>query len=858
MRTLAISALALLAVGCPPAELPGFDPSNLAPSAAIQAPADGSTATSTQAVELVGVVVDPNGLQDIAGVFWRSSVDGELADLDSAMVDVDGITRLSTNLTVGTHVVTLSVIDAVGSRAEDSIGIEIIPPDPIPRAVISQPENLQRIDPAEPVTLVGTVSDGQQSPETLSVRWEVVAEGDNVLQTIGSSATPEGVTVESFDAPAAVATATYDIRLIVVDEDGNEGRDVVPIVVSDPNIVDEDNDQSPAALDCDDNDPTVYPGAPEICGDARDNDCNNVIDDKDVDQDLHIDEACVNYTGQLPVDDCLDNNDDVYTGAFEDPYDGVDNDCDGIVDNGGPEYDSDGDCYCTNGNPCTGSSNPNCSTVNTGDCDDTDPLISPDAIDLPGPDYADENCDGIDGDRADSVFVDPVVGNDGNSGLTEGSPLRTLQAGLDTADFQGRGWVLLAEGNYTFSTTSDRFIEGISIAGGYDTSNAWERTIQPSVVEVASRGQFIQNWSVATEFHQIWLRGGDASFPGAAAVALWVDDTTNLFLVDTVLESGNGASGDDGVNGADGCTGSDGGEGIDGCVFGGGTCGNCNGVGQSIPVPGPGGATCSGGGDGGDGGMSGIAGLDGDDGLQGSLAGGGLGGDGGMGSGADATDGQNGVAGGDGSNGVGGVGLGTWNDVTGYVAADGANGTNGTNGSGGGGGGGGAGAGSGAACDMYGGSGGGGGEGGARGTAGTAGDGGGASVSLVLTGTSTVTIRGGEMRTGVGGRGGTGGTGGTGGLGGDGGNGGTGDQGAVFGSPSGAGGSGGVGGDGGNGGHGGGGGGGPVIGIWCASPTSAISVPQGNPQFSLGAQGPGGSSSGANGSNGNTLTIEGC
>ncbi|MFK7785292.1 MAG: MopE-related protein, partial [Crocinitomicaceae bacterium] len=43
-------------------------------------------------------------------------------------------------------------------------------------------------------------------------------------------------------------------------------------------LADVDGDGYPAIIDCDDNDPNVNPGMPEIPGDGIDNNCNGVID----------------------------------------------------------------------------------------------------------------------------------------------------------------------------------------------------------------------------------------------------------------------------------------------------------------------------------------------------------------------------------------------------------------------------------------------------------------------------------------------------------------------------------------------------------------------------------------------------
>ncbi len=92
--------------------------------------------------------------------------------------------------------------------------------------------------------------------------------------------------------------------------------------------------------DCDDNNPDMSPDMTEMCDD-KDNNCSGVIDeqcDKDGDDWCNIympvagnPQTCPN--GPL---DCNDDNALIHPGMDEIPNDGMDNDCDGDVDEGGP------------------------------------------------------------------------------------------------------------------------------------------------------------------------------------------------------------------------------------------------------------------------------------------------------------------------------------------------------------------------------------------------------------------------------------------------------------------------------------------------------------------------------------------
>ena len=85
--------------------------------------------------------------------------------------------------------------------------------------------------------------------------------------------------------------------------------------------------------DCDDADPNAYPGAPEDCGDGIDQDCDGE------------DAACEDPgdgDGFLPPADCDDGDRAIHPHALE-VCDGRDNDCDGLVDEGNPLRNADGD-----------------------------------------------------------------------------------------------------------------------------------------------------------------------------------------------------------------------------------------------------------------------------------------------------------------------------------------------------------------------------------------------------------------------------------------------------------------------------------------------------------------------------------
>ncbi|NIN94816.1 MAG: hypothetical protein GTO49_07515, partial [Anaerolineae bacterium] len=150
-------------------------------------------------------------------------------------------------------------------------------------------------------------------------------------------------------------------------------------------------------VDCDDTDPAVNPDAAEVCDNGIDDDCDGLIDADDPDCVVCTDADGDSYAiegGGCGSIDCDDTDPAINPGAAEVCDNGVDDDCDGLIDADDPDCatctDADGDGYAIEGEVC-----------GPIDCDDANPAVNPGAAEVCD-NGIDDDCDGfVDADDSD-------------------------------------------------------------------------------------------------------------------------------------------------------------------------------------------------------------------------------------------------------------------------------------------------------------------------------------------------------------------------------------------------------------------------------------------------------------------------
>ena len=210
---------------------------------------------------------------------------------------------------------------------------------------------------------------------------------------------------------------------------------------SDPRDVDGDGVHSLAfgGEDCDDTDPTVFPGAEERSGDAVDQDCDGRERCfRDLDGDGHgsaILEVLSPALACDPVglspwgDDCDETRAQAYPGAPESTSCAVrDNNCDGETAwDAATCRDADGDLFAS-----------------VEDCDDRDPAVNPEATELCGDDI-DQDCDGLSDIEEEACEFDTIG--------CEGSAFHDLSEGVAYAVEHGLSGVFVCAGDYEETDT---------------------------------------------------------------------------------------------------------------------------------------------------------------------------------------------------------------------------------------------------------------------------------------------------------------------------------------------------------------------------------------------------------------------
>lgn len=382
-----------------------------APTVEMLNPSDNSTLPAGHPLQFSATVVDAeNEIGDLK-IAWTA--DGESL-VGEASIDVDGTALFSLpgGVKEGVKDIGLRVVDRDQMATDVHHAVSVIA-DEAPTVTFASPVEGLAYPPATPISVeIAVTDDAAGGNATLTLVWAGAAAGMDTPDTIdapgntsfvmdGLSVAQWFVSVSATDHLGVTTEARVNFSVVAADDD-HDGH----------------VDESAGGDDCDDANPAIYAGAPELCN-GLDDDCDSRVDGDAVDGVAYFPDAdadgfgadasreryCEAPAGLIPVGgDCDDTNAAVNPAATE-TCDGADQDCDGAVDDSpidGTAYygDADGDGY-GGGTPTVACTQPPDTVVTASDCDDGCAACHPGGTEVCDSADLDEDCDGL-SDNADN------------------------------------------------------------------------------------------------------------------------------------------------------------------------------------------------------------------------------------------------------------------------------------------------------------------------------------------------------------------------------------------------------------------------------------------------------------------------
>jgi len=263
---------------------------------------------------------------DALEVEWASDTDGFLGN-DTP--DATGVLSLATNaLSLGDHIVTVTVTDTAGATATDQVYVEVVPANEPPTALISSPLTGDTLLQTT-ASFAGEVADDLDRADYLAISWDSSVDGLINWDSAGSAG-------QLGFSTSSLSLGDHTVTLSAQDTGDLVATDSVTINVVGPDDWDADGDGwTPNEGDCDDNDSSTSPGASEVCDDI-DNDCDGEINEDLGDGyepndstptdlgNMEGDGYCVYYLGYVSgsadtqiISGTIHNPDDIDTYSFE-------------------------------------------------------------------------------------------------------------------------------------------------------------------------------------------------------------------------------------------------------------------------------------------------------------------------------------------------------------------------------------------------------------------------------------------------------------------------------------------------------------------------------------------------------------